>query len=111
MARLLAAAARLLAHLTMGEAEARMTLALVAADSAGLHTDLQSSARRRQVEGSLARENGAGRQAPAWAQSKHAWMHSTSAFAFTGGLLGLAWASGAADVMPVHSPSKLFSLT
>jgi hypothetical protein len=47
----------------VGEAMLGMHLALVAAYHAGLYTRLQRSARRGKVEGGLAREDPAGRQA------------------------------------------------
>src|SRR5262249_40817443 len=57
VARLLAAAARLQARPTVGKAVPRVHLALVAAHPARLSAGLQRGARRRGLEGSLAREN------------------------------------------------------
>src|SRR5258706_2715472 len=63
VARLLAAAARLHARPAVNDAVLRVVLALVAAHLAGLHAGLEGSACRRGIEGSLAREDPAGRQA------------------------------------------------
>jgi hypothetical protein len=63
VARLLTVTARLHARLAVGIVVLRMRLALVATHSADLHSGLEGGACHSRIEGGLAREHRAGRQA------------------------------------------------